>query len=55
MKTSHLQFLISFIALAATCTSASADWQVHPATEFNEEERVWASAKKGQIFRGLEN
>jgi hypothetical protein len=51
MKTRCLQFLISFIALAATCTSASADWQVHPATEFNEEERVWASAKeKGLDF-----
>ena len=45
------QFLISFIALAGACASAYADWKVHPATEFNQEERVWASAKeKGLDF-----
>jgi hypothetical protein len=49
MKINRLRFLISFIALAGAC--AHAEWKVHPATEFDEEERVWASAKeKGLDF-----
>ena len=51
MKIRHLQVLTSFIALASACALAHADWVIHPASEFSEEERVWASPKeKGLDF-----
>ena len=51
MKIRPLQVLTSFVTLVSACAVAHADWKVHPASEFSEEERVWASPKeKGLDF-----
>jgi hypothetical protein len=48
MKISRL--LCCSLTFAISCTLAHADWKVHPASEFEEEVRVWASDKE----RGLD-
>ena len=51
MKNRLLQVLTTSIALVSACATARSDWAIHPASEFSEEERVWASAKeKGLDF-----
>ena len=48
MKISRL--ICCSVTFAISCTLAHADWKVHPASEFEEEVRVWASDKE----RGLD-
>ena len=42
-------FLICLAAFVCACASAQADWKVHPATEFDQEVRVWASAREKDL------
>jgi hypothetical protein len=49
MKTKSLQISIAFVALAAVCASARADWKVHPRDNYSEEVRVWAAPKESGL------
>ncbi|HEU4678792.1 MAG TPA: hypothetical protein VFS35_04675 [Terrimicrobiaceae bacterium] len=49
MSLRYLRFAICLVNLAGVCFSAAADWKVHPASEFDEEVRVWASEKESDL------
>ncbi|HEY5704726.1 MAG TPA: hypothetical protein VIS96_04050 [Terrimicrobiaceae bacterium] len=49
MKIRRLHRLICFVTFAAAPAWVHADWKVHPATEFDEEVRVWSSSKESGL------
>ena len=49
MKTNRRHLLICCAALAGVYGSAHSDWKVHPATEFEEEVRVWTPSKESSL------
>ncbi len=49
MKISRRHLLVCCLALGVAWGSSHADWKVHPATEFDQEVRVWASTKESNL------